>query len=480
MRKLGFALLVPLLVGCTTVPEDAGFAEVARLTQEREGTTARWYKGAADSETDGVVRELLARELDVNAAIQVALLRQPRLQALYEELEVSRADLLQATLPSNPEIELGVRVGVPSLTGVEFDTSIVEDVMSLLFIPLRAKLAGTQLEVAKLRVADAVLAEVAEVKAAYTRHIAARELLTNVTTFAVAAEAAAELAERQLSAGTENELFLRTQIAEAMQARLRVAEQEVLVTETREALLRAMGLFGKEVAIKLPDRLAPLPLADVDTADLEAHAVASRLDIAAGEVAIDVASQELSLAQPWWIPLSAGVELEGEDELSVGPRVGLSVPILDWGQARRMGVEASKRAAEKRLEALAIDVRSRVREASARMVAARARTEFIVRSLLPARRAQLEQSVLQYNRMMIGVYDLLRARQAELEAEQEEVRAREAYWSARAELERAVGGRLPAVTAAPSSPQTTAAPPGRAPTQPTPTPTPSAPHEGHN
>lgn len=442
-----------LASACVTVPDDAGFSDVARGTSERESKKVTWTKGERDEASERIVREILSRELDIDGAVQVALLRQPRLQAIYEELEVSRAELVQALLPNNPEIDVGLRIGVPSLAGLELDASIVEDVTSLLFMPLRARLAGTALDAAKLRVTDAVLAEVASVKDAFARHVAAQEILAVETTYAVAAEAAADVAERQLAAGTENELFRATKIAESLEARLHVADAEMQVVETREELLRAMGLFGAETALKMPQQLPSLPLADVAVDDLEARAVAARFDIAAEKLAVDMAAQRLSLAQPWLVPFfNAGVGSELEDgAFGVGPSIGFSLPLLDWGQARRMGLEASKRAAERRVEALAIDVRSHVRESAARMVAARAKVNFIRGSLLPARQAQLELSVQHYNRMMIGVFDLLRARQDQLDAERDDVRARESYWIARAELERAVGGRLPSLVASDAS-----------------------------
>ncbi|MBL4683897.1 MAG: TolC family protein [Nannocystaceae bacterium] len=48
-----------------------------------------------------------------------------------------------------------------------------------------------------------------------------------------------------------------------------------------------------------------------------------------------------------------------------------------------------------------------------------------------------------YNAMLIGAFELLEIREGQVEAQHELLEARHAYWVARAELERAVGGRLP-------------------------------------
>jgi cobalt-zinc-cadmium efflux system outer membrane protein len=56
----------------------------------------------------------------------------------------------------------------------------------------------------------------------------------------------------------------------------------------------------------------------------------------------------------------------------------------------------------------------------------------------------VEQNQLQLNAMRIGIFELLQSKQAEIDAGREYVEALKGYWIARAELERAVGGRLPA------------------------------------
>ena len=51
---------------------------------------------------------------------------------------------------------------------------------------------------------------------------------------------------------------------------------------------------------------------------------------------------------------------------------------------------------------------------------------------------------LQYNGMFVGVFQLLQARRDQIDAAREYIEALRDYWTARANLERAVGGRLPA------------------------------------
>ena len=64
-------------------------------------------------------------------------------------------------------------------------------------------------------------------------------------------------------------------------------------------------------------------------------------------------------------------------------------------------------------------------------------------SLIPAAADLVRHSQLEYNAMLIGVFDLLRARQEQVEAGGSYIEALRDYWVARVELERAIGGELP-------------------------------------
>jgi outer membrane protein, heavy metal efflux system len=95
------------------------------------------------------------------------------------------------------------------------------------------------------------------------------------------------------------------------------------------------------------------------------------------------------------------------------------------------------------LEALAVDARSEVREQRDRMLAARDLALYYERELLPQRARILDLTLRQYNAMFKGAYDLLLAKQAEVEAEKARLAAWRDYWIARARLEKALGGSLP-------------------------------------
>ena len=80
--------------GCASVSKEGGHDEVDRLVRERTGHQTGWAQGSPeDEQVNRWVGDLLARGLTQGAGIEIALVNNPRLQATYEELGVSQADI---------------------------------------------------------------------------------------------------------------------------------------------------------------------------------------------------------------------------------------------------------------------------------------------------------------------------------------------------------------------------------------------------
>ena len=94
-----------------------------------------------------------------------------------------------------------------------------------------------------------------------------------------------------------------------------------------------------------------------------------------------------------------------------GPILDLELPIFDQGQGEIAKLTAQYRQAQRELEAMAVNVRSEVREARDQLIAARDLTSYIGKRLLPTQQKALNLTLQQYNFMLKGAYDLV-ARQA--------------------------------------------------------------------
>ena len=81
-----------------------------------------------------------------------------------------------------------------------------------------------------------------------------------------------------------------------------------------------------------------------------------------------------------------------------------------------------------------------MRAARATLAEARARVEYYRDVILPRRRRIVELTKLEHNAMLVGIFQLLQARQNEAEAESDFIEAQREYWSARTSLDRALQG----------------------------------------
>ena len=108
-RLIGLSLLLLGTVGCASVKLDAGFSEVKQAVERRAGATVVWSPGTdLERESANHVQRLLQEKLTADAAVQVALLNNRNLQAMYSELGIARAELVQAGLFKNPVIDAAI------------------------------------------------------------------------------------------------------------------------------------------------------------------------------------------------------------------------------------------------------------------------------------------------------------------------------------------------------------------------------------
>jgi cobalt-zinc-cadmium efflux system outer membrane protein len=388
-------------------------------------------------------RLLLAQPLDAASAAQVALLRSPSLQATLAGLGVAQADLAQATRLANPGFSWSRERGGGH---EQVTTGLFADVVDWLTQPLRRDLAAAALERTKLEVAAAILDQVTAARRALVEYQSAEELVARLAKIEQIDRAAADYADALRAAGN---LTPRERAnAEAGWAETK-GELDLARAETarrREAVVRALGLAGGDAwsAAPLVD-LPPAPFAE--SGRLEELAVARRLDLAAANWAVDELERARTLrSRTRWLPV--GVELGVERERDIegvtitGPTVSLALPIFDSGSASLARFDAEIARARAQRAALESEIRSEVRETAGDLAAARDLAIHYRDTVLPLRLQVLDQTLREYNQMVVGTFDVLIAKQEEIAAEKRSLEALTSAWSARFALDRAVGTLL--------------------------------------
>jgi len=442
------------LAGCAAetksdARDGSGFDSVRQITQDRTGGAriVAWHAGgAADAEVARRVDAMLAQPIGPDQAVQIALLTHPKLQAEYERLGVAQADLVAAGLLKNPVFSAMVRwpSGGDGSTNVEL--GVAADFLDILFVGARKKVAAAQFERAKLDVADSVVDQAADVRAAFYDLQGARQMLEMRRTVLAAEAAAAETAQRMRAAGNISQLDADREQAMLEASRAELIDAEAGAQQKLERLAAAMGMPGQDERLQVADRLPAPPAADEALDALVTRALDQRLDLAAAKQETLSLQRTLGLTRNTALvheaEIGVSTEREPDGDQVTGPEISVPLPIFDFGQARVAAARHRLAESQHRAEALAQQARSEVRLAYVDMTMARRRFEQYRDRVLPLRQRIVEQAQLHYNAMLLGVFELLQARQNEIDAGRAYVAALTDYWTARAELERAVGGRL--------------------------------------
>jgi cobalt-zinc-cadmium efflux system outer membrane protein len=441
----GVALLA-LLSGCATFDQRAGFSDVSATVEARSGKQVVWNLGTElDAQVAQDVRALLEETLSADGAIQVALLNNRELQALYAELGVAQADLVQAGLLRNPVFDGVVRVPV-SGGPLKLELNAALDFLDIFYRPLRKRVAAARFEEAKLQVTGAVLDFAATVRAAFYRYQANEQMLELLQTIVQALTASFEVAQRLHEAGNIRDLDLARERALVEEAKLRLRAAEIAVRQRRAQLNTLMGLWGPQTTWHIDRRLPDIPTQPLVVEGLETQVLRHSLELASARQRLVVAGEQLGVSRAVvLIPessLGAGGEREG-GEWEVGPVFEVPISVFDQGQGRIGRAVAELRRGQQEYYALAVRIRSTAQAVREQLEGAEDRARYYRDILLPLRERIVHETQLQYNAMQLGVFELLRAREQQIQAAIAYIETLLDYWLARTNLEQLLRGRLP-------------------------------------
>src|SRR5688572_9583346 len=266
-----------LVAGCASLSDDAGFSKVEQSVKDRSGADTKWTRDDAGAETVRArVRELLAKTLGPTEAVQIALLNNPGLQASYAEVGIAGAELVQASRWRGPTFSFArLRRGDET----EIERGVFFDVLGLLTIPLSTRASEARLQATQNRAAADALRVALDTRKAWFQAVAAQETAKYMVQVKESAEASAELARRMAAVGNLPKLAQAREQAFYAETTAQLARVQHGAIAARERLARLMGLWGDELKFDLPERLPELPKEVREGGDLEAQAIAQRLDV---------------------------------------------------------------------------------------------------------------------------------------------------------------------------------------------------------
>jgi outer membrane protein, heavy metal efflux system len=450
-RILIAATLTLGLSACASVNQDQAFQGLRSTLGDRVAQDINWPRdaGGRQAVTDKVAG-LMAQDLGFDAAVQVGLLNNPDLQARFAELGMANADVVQAGLLSNPVLNVLVSPTTNPNEGSILEFGLAQNILDLILLPARERVAKAEYAKTQNEIAADVVRFVGEVRAAYVEAVGKKNKLAVAQEIANGTSASVELAERFHQAGNITDLQLAEEQAYHADMEVMVEDASLAHTSALEDLAQLLNVNPE--LMKLPTTLPDLPSEEMSLDSMEAIAIERRLDLIAArqDVTAHVEQLRLTTSSRLWseIKLKIEAEREPDGQWAVGPGLGLSLPLFDQGGPAVARAGAALLKAESELRALEASIRAEVGKSAAAVAAERRIAERYRKTILPLRQDIVRLKLEKYNFMLIGVFDVLVAKNEENEAYLDYVETIYDYWIARCALADAVGGTSIATTTA--------------------------------
>jgi outer membrane protein TolC len=234
--------------------------------------------------------------------------------------------------------------------------------------------------------------------------------------------------------------------------------QSALAKQAQHASIETLtALLGMETpdAITLPAQLPPLP-ATIEQIDQPAQrAIAQRLDVQIARSNTLALAEALGLSRTTAMVDAIRLSYKNQSTTNApgadGAEVTLLLPLFDWTGAKTKRAQAQYLQAVHRSADVAIRAASDARTAYAARQTAHATARHYHDRVVPLRKQISDETLLRYNGMLIGTFELLLDARNQMLAVTASLQAQRDYWLAESDWQMAlVGGSVSIGSAAPA------------------------------
>ena len=452
-HRLSALAAAALLAGCASVSPDGLRSDVTSLTAGRTAGVAQAALPAMDPSARARAQQSidgwLAQPLTQDAAVRIALLNNPGLQARLAALGVADAERVQAITLPNPHLTLGRFTNSQER---EIERTLAFGLMDLITLPWRTQREAERLQIATLQAAQDVVQLAADTRRAWLRAVAAEQVAATHDRMVEAAEVGAELARRMAQVGNWSRLQQAREQAVLHEANSQRARARLAAATAREDLNRRLGVWGAQAQYQLAPQLPPLPATALPADGIEATALRERLDVQAARRQLDTQAvrQGWSRASAVFgdigLAYSRNTATErdtGSSDIKRGWEIELPLPLFDWGGAARTRAQAEVEQSAAQLQDTAVRARSEVRAAWLTYRTALDLARQQQAEVVPLRQLISDETTLRYNGMLASVWDMLAEARNSTQAVANAIEAQRDFWLAETDLQLALTGTSP-------------------------------------
>ena len=439
-----------VLAGCASVNFDKAVDETNQTTGAfTSGKLALNQTAEQNAARSKLASELLSKPLTSDDAVQLALANSPAVQTLLAQSWADMSAANNAGRISNPIFKFE---RVTFKDELELGRILSFGLLDLLTLPRRQAIAQSQIAQAQVQLSSSVVEQVTQVRQAWVRAVATGQTLQYAEQINTTAQASAELGKRMQQVGNFNKLQRARQQVFYADSTAQLASSQHAALAAREELVRQLGLTDAQATqMQLPDRLPDLPKSARAPASVSSTALEQRLDVQLARGQLDAAGKaqglnlltslldvELDIIRSTTFDNEGGV---GRAFAKRGYEVGIRLPIFDWGNAKRDTMNAQSLAAASRYEGTVRNATSQLRESYSAYRTAYDVARHYRDEVVPLRKTMLEENLLRYNGMLIGVFELLADTRDQIGSVVTAINAYQQFWLADAALSASMTGK---------------------------------------
>ena len=334
-----------IISGCQSIPETMGKSEVIKkvLTYDQKLSSENF------DEFNSLELKLKNNNaLSETEAVLIALNHNAGFKALLTELNIARADLINAGLLPNPDLLFAFGVA-----NKPYRYAIDLPIEALWLRPIKLRTMKSEADATAFRLTQAGINLIKDVRVAYAQVILAQEQQKVAETSHHLRHRIYELSLKRLEAGDLNGKDILLAKNDAAIAKRDWELSQYDFTVKMQALLYIMGINQKYNYISTSPSFVPgCNVNEVE--NLITTALAQRPDILSAEYSINAAKEKIKLSRMGWFKFTATADatsgqLNGH---TLGPAIRSTIPIANLNQGAVSRSEAELEKAELNLEAL--------------------------------------------------------------------------------------------------------------------------------
>jgi cobalt-zinc-cadmium efflux system outer membrane protein len=443
------AVVIALLtgvMGCASLQNTEEWENIKEKAELQIGHEIMWQKTEEDKQIiSEKVDDLLSDGLTREEAVQVALFNNQGLQATFEELGISRADLVQAGYFHNPKVGSFIRFPEGDEAAI-IESELFFRISDLWQIPLQKKVADSQMNSTLMQVGQIVLDTSSTIKMAYDRAIYLESARKETENLLKKFKEISKQVRKRREFGYMSDFDIYQSDVMIAQTEMDLAEINSELNMAKSQLNKVMGVDQFAPSYILSEKNSVVREEIPSYEEAVKYALENRFDVQMARFEISEANHMIKLAKAGaFNDVNIGISYERESDRtnSFGPGIEMELPVFDQNRAKVTAARHRLQQAEKNLLSLEGTVKMEIKNDLDLIRLYKTKTTLFEGQIIPLWENAMEYAQKWADAMQLNRLYLLESQKELLKSRRDYLEAQLELSHAYIEFERDLGGNIP-------------------------------------